>query len=67
MRAWGRTPDPAASTPPANLRLANVLARPVNEWAAFPGRLAAPATVAIRPRVSGQIGEVAFTEGALVK
>ena len=39
----------------------------VNEWDEFTGRLEAPETVQIRPRVSGQIDQVAFTEGALVK
>ena len=47
--------------------MAKVLEQPVNEWDEFTGRLEAPETVEIRPRVSGQIDEVAFTEGALVK
>lgn len=39
----------------------------MNEWDEFTGRLEAPETVEVRPRVSGQIDQVAFTEGALVK
>ena len=67
MSACGKTPDSAASMPPAKVSVAKVLEQPVNEWDEFTGRLEAPETVEIRPRVSGQIDEVAFTEGALVK
>jgi membrane fusion protein, multidrug efflux system len=67
MSACGKTPDTAASMPPAKVSVAKVLEQPVNEWDEFTGRLEAPETVQIRPRVSGQIDEVAFTEGALVK
>ncbi|MBT2341208.1 MULTISPECIES: multidrug efflux RND transporter periplasmic adaptor subunit MexE [Pseudomonas] len=67
MSACGKTPDTAASMPPAKVSVAKVLEQPVNEWDEFTGRLEAPETVEIRPRVSGQIDEVAFIEGALVK
>ncbi|CAH0133653.1 multidrug efflux RND transporter periplasmic adaptor subunit MexE [Pseudomonas brassicacearum] len=67
MSACGKAPDTAASMPPAKVSVAKVLEQPVNEWDEFTGRLEAPETVEIRPRVSGQIDEVAFTEGALVK
>lgn len=67
MSACGKTPDTAASMPAAKVSVAKVLEQPVNEWDEFTGRLEAPETVEIRPRVSGQIDEVAFTEGALVK
>ncbi|WP_148051064.1 efflux RND transporter periplasmic adaptor subunit, partial [Pseudomonas fluorescens] len=53
--------------PAAKVSVAKVLEQPVNEWDEFTGRLEAPETVEIRPRVSGQIDQVAFTEGALVK
>jgi multidrug efflux system membrane fusion protein len=53
--------------PAAKVSVAKVLEQPVNEWDEFTGRLEAPETVEIRPRVSGQIDNVAFTEGALVK
>jgi multidrug efflux system membrane fusion protein len=39
----------------------------VNEWDELTGRLEAPQSVQIRPRVSGYIDRVAFHEGALVK
>ncbi|WP_339547419.1 multidrug efflux RND transporter periplasmic adaptor subunit MexE [Pseudomonas sp. RA_35y_Pfl2_P32] len=67
MSACGKTPDSAAAMPAAKVSVAKVLEQPVNEWDEFTGRLEAPETVEIRPRVSGQIDQVAFTEGALVK
>ena len=67
MSACGKAPDQAAAMPPAKVSVAKVLEQPVNEWDEFTGRLEAPETVQIRPRVSGQIDQVAFTEGALVK
>ncbi|MGY2375653.1 multidrug efflux RND transporter periplasmic adaptor subunit MexE [Pseudomonas sp. SDO524_S393] len=67
MSACGKTPNQAAAMPPAKVSVAKVLEQPVNEWDEFTGRLEAPETVQIRPRVSGQIDQVAFTEGALVK
>ncbi|MGO4003854.1 MULTISPECIES: multidrug efflux RND transporter periplasmic adaptor subunit MexE [Pseudomonas] len=67
MSACGKAPETAGSMPPAKVSVAKVLEQPVNEWDEFTGRLEAPETVEIRPRVSGQIDEVAFSEGALVK
>lgn len=67
MSACGKTPEQAAAMPAAKVSVAKVLEQPVNEWDEFTGRLEAPETVQIRPRVSGQIDQVAFTEGALVK
>ncbi|MBU6959824.1 efflux RND transporter periplasmic adaptor subunit [Pseudomonas sp. CVAP len=67
MSACGKTPGTAAAMPATKVSVAKVLEQPVNEWDDFTGRLEAPETVEIRPRVSGQIDEVAFTEGALVK
>ncbi|WKE64081.1 efflux RND transporter periplasmic adaptor subunit [Gallaecimonas kandeliae] len=46
--------------------VAQVLKTPINEWDQFTGRLEAPQQVQIRPRVSGYIDKVAFTEGSLV-
>ncbi len=67
MSACGKTPDATAPAPAAKVSVAKVLEQPVNEWDEFTGRLEAPETVEIRPRVSGQIDQVAFNEGALVK
>ena len=41
--------------------------RDVTEWDEFTGRLEAVNTVAVRPRVSGYVSAVRFTEGALVR
>lgn len=47
--------------------MAEVLDREVIEWDEFTGRLEAVDTVEVRPRVSGYVSKVLFTEGALVK
>ena len=47
--------------------MAEVLQQPINEWDEFTGRLEAPESVEIRPRVSGYIDSVSFREGSLVK
>jgi RND family efflux transporter MFP subunit len=44
-----------------------VLEKRVKDWDEFTGRLQAVETVEIRPRVSGYIDKVAFTEGSQVK
>jgi len=66
MSACGRAPDQAQAPGAPKVTVAQVLEQPVNEWDEFTGRLEAPETVEVRPRVSGQIDQVAFTEGALV-
>lgn len=53
--------------PPPVVNVAEVVAEPVTLWESFTGRVAAPETVALRPRVSGYIDEVAFEEGELVE
>jgi RND family efflux transporter MFP subunit len=53
--------------PPPQVTVAQVLERPVKDWDEFTGRLQAPETVEIRPRVSGYIDKVVFTEGSQVK
>jgi RND family efflux transporter MFP subunit len=58
------TPTPA---PPPKVSVAAALARNVTEWDEFTGRLEAVESVEIRPRVTGYIESVHFTEGGLVK
>jgi RND family efflux transporter MFP subunit len=53
--------------PPPEVSVAQVLQKPVKDWDEFTGRLQAVESVEIRPRVSGYIDKVAFTEGSLVK
>ncbi len=47
--------------------VAPVISRDVTEWDEFTGRLEAVDTVAIRPRVSGYISQVPFSEGTIVR
>jgi RND family efflux transporter MFP subunit len=56
-----------APPPPPQVSVAQVLQKPVKDWDEFTGRMQAPETVEIRPRVSGYIDRVAFTEGSQVK
>ncbi|NWO10379.1 efflux RND transporter periplasmic adaptor subunit [Chromohalobacter salexigens] len=57
----------SASVPPPEVDVAAVLVEPVTLRETFTGRVAAPQTVQVRPRVSGYIDEVAFEEGELVE
>jgi multidrug efflux system membrane fusion protein len=49
------------------VQVAEVIHRPLREWQEFSGRLQAVNTVDVRPRVSGYVDRVAFTDGARVK
>jgi RND family efflux transporter MFP subunit len=53
--------------PPPQVSVATVIQKRVKEWDEFTGRFQAVETVEIRPRVSGYIDKVAFTEGGIVK
>src|SRR5260221_4306938 len=57
----------AASQPPPQVTVAQVLSKPVTEFDEFTGRFEAVERVEIRPRVSGYISSVNFTEGSEVK
>jgi multidrug efflux system membrane fusion protein len=62
--------QPAAQSapPPAPpVTAAKAVARDVTEWNEFTGRLEAVHHVDVRPRVSGLIASVRFTEGAIVQ
>ena len=60
-------PPAAAQAALPEVQVAEVIHRPLREWQEFTGRLQAPNTVELRPRVSGYIDRVAFTDGARVK
>lgn len=47
--------------------VAEVIEERLTEWDEFSGRIQAPQTVELRPRVSGYIDLIAFEEGAMVK
>ena len=57
----------SAEPPPPQVTVAQALDREVTEWDDFTGRLEAVDSVAVRPRVSGFVSSVHFTEGAVVQ
>ena len=59
------TPVPAAPPPPT-VTVASPLVRSVSEWDDYSGRFEASKSVEVRPRVSGAIVGVHFTDGSLV-
>ncbi|MDM8350002.1 efflux RND transporter periplasmic adaptor subunit [Pseudomonas sp. sp1636] len=67
LSACGQAPEALQQMPAAKVSVAEVIQQPINEWDEFSGRLEAPESVDIRPRVSGFIDRVAFAEGSLVK
>jgi multidrug efflux system membrane fusion protein len=60
-------PQAAAHPTLPQVQVAEVIHRPLREWEEFSGRLQAVNTVDVRPRVSGYVDRVAFTDGARVK
>ena len=56
----------AALPPPTQVSVAAALERKVSEWDEFTGRLEAVESVQLRPRVSGYIESVNFSEGSIV-
>lgn len=67
LSACGKGQDAAQNMPAPKVSVAEVIEQSINEWDEFTGRLEAPESVELRPRVSGYIDRVAFREGALVK
>ena len=67
VSACGKAPESAQQMPAAKVSVADVIEQPINEWDELTGRLEAPESVDIRPRVSGFVDRVAFNEGSLVK
>jgi RND family efflux transporter MFP subunit len=62
------SPAAQGAPPPAPpVTAAKAVARDVTEWNEFTGRLEAVHNVDVRPRVSGLVASVHFTEGALVR
>jgi membrane fusion protein, multidrug efflux system len=60
--------SPVAAQPPLpQVEVAEVIHRPLREWQEFSGRLQAVNTVEVRPRVSGYVDRVAFTDGTRVR
>ncbi|GAA3544567.1 efflux RND transporter periplasmic adaptor subunit [Zobellella aerophila] len=61
-------PQAAAGAPAApEVQVATVIHERITEWDEFTGRLQAPETVVLMPRVSGYVQRVHFREGSLVE
>jgi RND family efflux transporter MFP subunit len=56
----------AAAPPPPTVTVATPLVRSVSEWDDYSGRFEASKSVEVRPRVSGAIVGVHFTDGSVV-
>ena len=58
---------PVPQRPPAEVTVAPAVAKQVSDWDEFSGHFEPVDAVEIRPRVSGFVQRVAFTEGAIVR
>ncbi len=67
LAACTKTAAQQAAPPPAQVTVANVIERDVTDWDEFTGRLQAVESVDVRPRVSGLVSAVRFSEGAMVR
>jgi len=56
-----------AKQQPAKVSVAEVINQTITEWDEFTGRLQSPHSVELKPRVSGYIEKVHFSEGSEVK
>ena len=57
----------SAAAPPPQVTVAQVVTKPITEFDEFTGRFEAIDRVEVRPRVSGYISSINFTEGSEVK
>jgi RND family efflux transporter MFP subunit len=64
---WSGDSAPAAAPPPPMVTVAAPIERQINQWDDYVGRFEASRTVEVRPRVSGQIVGVHFTDGQVVR
>ncbi len=56
-----------AAPPPPTVTVSQPLVREVNEWDDYVGRFEASRSVEVRPRVSGAVTAIHFTDGAIVR
>src|SRR4051812_7438672 len=56
-----------AAPPPPNVTVAQPLVREINEWDDYVGRFEPSRSVEVRPRVSGAVTGIHFTDGAIVQ
>jgi RND family efflux transporter MFP subunit len=64
---WRGEQSAATAPPPPAVTVAKPLVKEMQEWADFTGQFEARESVEVRPRVSGYLESVNFTDGQLVK
>ena len=64
---WQGQPTGPAAPPPPAVTVSKPLIREIQEWADFTGQFEAREAVEVRPRVSGYLESINFTDGQLVK
>ncbi len=64
---WTSDPSPAAAPTAPTVTVAAPIERNVNQWDDYVGRFEASRSVEVRPRVSGAVVAVHFTDGAIVR
>ena len=64
---WSSDPSPAAAPTAPMVTVAAPIERTINQWDDYVGRFEASRSVEVRPRVSGQIVGVHFTDGQIVR
>ena len=65
--ALNREQPAMAAPPPPTVTISTPLVRPITEWDEYVGRFEASKSVEVRPRVSGAVTAVHFTDGAIVR
>jgi len=63
---WNSEPSPAAAPSMPMVTVAGPIERQINQWDDYVGRFEASRSVEVRPRVSGQVIGVHFTDGQIV-
>lgn len=58
---------PAPPPPPPEVTVASVVDRPISDWDEFTGHFEAVQSVEVRPRVTGFVQRVTYSEGATVR
>jgi RND family efflux transporter MFP subunit len=64
---WQTTQSAPAAPPPPPVTVAKPLVKDLMEWSDFTGQFEAVESVEVRPRVSGYLESINFTDGQLVK
>jgi membrane fusion protein, multidrug efflux system len=67
LAGCGQNKAAGGAAPAAAVSVAKVVSRPIQQWDEFNGRISAVDAVEIRPRVTGYVERIAFTEGGEVR